>query len=254
MKRYVVLGVNENPTYLYYLPLVVWAWKKFDWEPYVYYCPGYRPAAFILNTIEGLVFKYQPASLIRVNSYATETIAQVSRLYASVDLSGMLMTSDVDMLPLSDYWHPKPGEFTTYGRDLTDYHFPICYLAGMYFDWQDIMLLRDIEDPDIAIKRDLRQQKNIWTLDQDIITERLQVYDLTRVDRGTDPRTGYPIGRVDRSNWRLDHKQLIDAHLPHDILANDASFRKVMELLHTVWPSEDFKWFISYHKEFKKLL
>lgn len=255
MKKYVVLGVNENPKYLYYIPLVCWAWKKFNWEPYVYYCVK-KPESFLLSPIESLVFGYQSSVLLEVNGFKSETVAQVSRLYASVELRGMLMTSDVDMLPLSDYWHPQPGEFTTYGRDLTDYHYPICYLAGMDFDWRDIMLLRDLEDPNVHIKRDLRTQKNMWTLDQDLITERLLVYQdqLVKVNRGTDQRTGYPIGRVDRSNWRLDHKVLIDAHLPHDVLTNEDSFRKVMELLHHVWPKEDFKWFVQYTKEFKKLL
>jgi hypothetical protein len=37
MKRYIVLGVNENPKYLYYLPLVTWAWRKIGWEPFIFY-------------------------------------------------------------------------------------------------------------------------------------------------------------------------------------------------------------------------
>lgn len=108
------------------------------------------------------------------------------------------------------------------------------------------------------IKQDLDSRpknSNAWLWDQDIITERLKKYKIIfRVDRGIDRRTGYPIGRVDRSNWTLDHKTFIDAHLPHDILTNDKSFHNVMQLLHTVWPKEDWKWWLEYTKQFKKLL
>jgi len=168
----------------------------------------------------------------------------------------MLMTSDVDMLPLSDYWRPADDKVTAYGRDLTDYHYPMCYIAMSNLDWIDIM---KIDSPlyGVHLRRDLRVQKNMWGLDQDIITENLLRYgaqNIVRVDRGTDKRIGYPTGRVDRSNWRLDHQQFIDAHLPHDILTNVTSFNKVLQLLHTVWPTEDLKWWIEYTKEFKKAL
>lgn len=251
MRRYVVLGVNENPKYFYFLPLVYWAWEKIGWDVILFISGSYHKA---MNLVAETT-KWAPCGVGLIGDYKSETIAQVSRLYGACVTDGLLMTSDVDMLPLSDYWHPKPGEFTTYGRDLTDYHYPICYLAAMDYDWREIMVISK-KDYQQEISKSLRHQKNMWTLDQDIITERLFVYQdqLTRIDRGTDPRTGYPLGRVDRSNWRLDHKQLIDCHLPHDILTNDASFRKVMELLHLVWPDIDFKWFATYHKEFKKLI
>lgn len=277
MKRYVVLGVNENPKYLYYLPLIKWAWAQFGWNVFLFYVGKVENKFY--NTIsrayyhstwkEGdIIWIWHDIILNTNEGYKSETIAQVSRLYSSA-VNGLwsnhqdswLMTSDTDMLPLSDYWQIRENSFVTYGRDLTDYHFPICYLAGHYNDWQDVMSLQDIDYQD-AIQRDLRQQKNMWGLDQDIVTERINSFTANRnrrisidhINRGTDKRTGYPIGRIDRSHWTLDHPKYIDAHLPHDILTNDASFHKVMELLHTVWPKEDFKWFVQYTKEFKKLL
>jgi hypothetical protein len=195
-----------------------------------------------------------------IEGYKSETIAQVSRLYGACVADGMIMTGDIDMLPLSDYWQPELDIVTTYGRDLTDYHYPICYVAMHTSRWMRVMKLfgdGDSKDYNSFIHRDLRQQENMWGLDQDIITERLLSYGkdkITHIDRGTDPRTGYPIGRVDRSHWTLDHPQLIDCHLPHDCLHNPQSYNKVMELLHKVWPNENFDWWENYHKEFKKLL
>lgn len=272
MKRYIVLGVNENPKYQYYIPIVYWAWRRIGWEPLLFYSGDLndKALALIVETFDLLhadmtaemkllySFKLIP---FQVHGYGSDTIAQVSRLFAaSVEKdASILMTSDCDMLPLSDYWKPMDYRVTCYGRDLTDYHYPICYVAANPFNWIKIMLLTD-ESAKQQVKNelDLRNKKtNPWLWDQDILTERLNAYGknlITRIDRGSDFRTGYPIGRVDRSNWTLDHKILIDAHLPHDILTNEQSFKKVLDLLHHCWPGEDWKWFVNYHKEFKKLL
>lgn len=249
MKKTISLGVNDNPKYLYYIPLVVWAWKKLGWDVVIFYCGK-------MDVVDKFIpdMKCHIKECLVYDPYKTSTISQVSRLYAACVTDGMIMTSDADMLPLSDYW--KPEGTTTYGRDLTDYHYPICYIAMDAHQWINVM---NIKSPlyGVHLRRDLRIQKDQWVLDQDIITENLicqGIDKITHINRGTDKRTGYPIGRVDRSNWRLDHKELIDAHLPHDILTNDKSFHNVLNLLHHVWPKEDWNWFITFHKQFKKLL
>lgn len=254
MKKYIILSVNDNPSYLFYVPLVVWAWRKFGWDPIVFFVGlDNQPPLFGLAFHEQLYIN-EGWKVFSVPGYKSETIAQVSRLYAACVSDGYLMTTDADMLPLSDYWLPDENKLLVYGRDLTDYHYPICYIGARSAIWSQVM---DIQTRDFYehIKRDLRHQDNMWGLDQDIITEKINNSKFTpeRIDRGTDKRTGYPLGRVDRSNWRLDHDVLIDAHLPHDILTNEASFKKVLELLHTVWPKEDWSWWITYTKEFKKL-
>src|SRR5688572_21231505 len=107
MKRYIVLGVNGNPVYLYYLPLVVWGWRHFGWEPYVMYAPK-DTSDRIISPLEQLVFGYQKVWQLEVKGYETSTVSQVSRLYAACEIgdeNDILMTSDVDMLPLSNYWN-----------------------------------------------------------------------------------------------------------------------------------------------------
>lgn len=255
MKKYVVLGVNENPKYLYYLPLVVWAWKQFGWGSYTFFVGQPTKCSDLARSfIEEcwVISEY-------FDGYKSETIAQCSRMYAGrFKNADILMTSDVDMLPLSDYWKPDGTKITCYGRDLSNEHFPMCYVAMSSVKWINAMsddhtmpLIQMFSDIDNVGER----VKNKWVLDQEILTRQLTpIKNKTLINRGTDKRTGYPLGRVDRSNWRLDHEKLIDAHLPHDILTNEKSFHKVMELLHHVWPTENFKWFLDYHKEFKKLL
>lgn len=263
MKKYIILSVNDNPKYLFHVPLTVWAWRKIGWTP----------AIFFHGRIGGMldvVAEYIDDNIkdwfnwVKVNGYQSETITQVSRLYAGciVDTHDMIMTGDIDMIPLSDYWHPAPDKLTVYGRDLTDYHYPICYIAMDGYKWAEVMNLINF-DYDQHIKRDLdslpqaKSQDKVkrWVTDQDLITDRINNSKFVpeRVDRGMY-KNGYPLGRVDRSAWTLDHKQFIDAHLPHDILTNEQSFKKALELLHLVWPKEDWKWYINYYKEFKKMM
>lgn len=289
MKKYVVIAVNDNPIYSYYLPLVVWAWRSLGWDVFIFYCGGpTKINDLIMGTFDLLhqgmtaeMKAYYRLFIIGVDpidGFKTSTIAQVSRLYACCAISGdrYLMTSDADLLPLSDYWKvsvarplytdrngsghllvgPKP---TTYGRDLTDYHYPMAYIGALSSDWVKIMQI-DKLNHDLMIKRDLETIKpriDEWQSDQDIVTQRINEYGVhrfTHIPRGVDKRTGYPLGRIDRSNWHLNHAEFIDAHLFHDTLTNDDSFKKILELLHHVWPTRDFKWFIEYTKEFKKLI
>lgn len=256
MRKHIVLSVNENPKYLYFLPLTVWAWRQFGWEPIVFFAGlDHQPPIFDI-AVRNSIYLHEGNKAFLIDGYKSETIAQVSRLYGACVADGTIMTGDIDMIPLSDYWKPEWDKITTYGRDLTDYHYPICYIAMDSARWMQVMDIKS-SDYNEHLKRDLKQQENMWTLDQDLITKKLLSFGkehITHIDRGTDPRTCYPIGRVDRSHWTLNHDVFIDAHLPHDILSNPQSYNKVMELLHKIWPNEDFTWFENYHNEFKKLL
>lgn len=261
MNRYIILSTNDTPKYLFYTPLTCWAWRKFGWEPVIFHHQNEisnladERFALVAEQIVGTDFN----SLEDYKDYKSETITQVSRLFGACVAEGLLMTGDIDMIPLSDYWNPGDYDITCYGRDLTDYHFPICYIAMNTTKWEMIM---DISSNDYnkQIAKALRHDKNIWCLDQNLITEKLNHYgnyyesEIKRIDRGTDKRTGYPIGRVDRSHWTMQHDVFIDAHLPHDILTNDKSLYKVCTLLAHIWPEEDFSWFDKYYYEFKKLL
>lgn len=274
-RKYVVLAVNENPKYLYFWPIVVWAWRTFDWEPLIFTTvdTDNKFINLIYDThdkmMDGstaemkILYKYKVHQLTPINGYKSETITQVSRLYAACLFPGTeeyLMTSDFDMIPLNEhYWSYEGHRVISYGRNLSNEHFPICYVGAKTSLWRYFMGIQH-EDYMSHIKMDLdkmSKKTNPWLWDQDLLTKRLYTYgteNINMIDRNIDPRTNYPVGRVDRSNWRVDHPQLIDCHAPHDMLTNEGSFHNVLSLLHKVWPKHDLKWVVEYHKEFKKLL
>lgn len=264
MKKYIVLSVNDNPEYLFYLPLTVWAWRKFGWEPIIF-----RPQK---SNTEG-IFKFvtesiqdSPCMLRYIHDnipYSSEMVAQISRLYAAcLGEIGYFMTGDIDMIPLSDYWHFDENDITTWGRDLTDGHYPICYIGMDNAKWQQVMGITSNLYSEM-IKRDLDSMPNSksedpikrWIVDQDLITERIEqtLYPVRRIDRGTYAN-GYPIGRVDRSAWTLNHDKFIDAHLHRGIWSTDWRYIQTIDLLRKIWPDENFMWFENYTERFKTLM
>jgi len=279
MKKYIILSVNDNVDYLYYTPLTCWAWRRLGWEPIVFYQRDKRTEK--LTTLEQLTVETPGNALLRtyaiksIDGYRSDTITQVSRLYGTCVVDGYIMTGDIDMIPLSDYWHPDPNKITVYGHDLTGFgHYPICYIGMDSMKWADVMNIKD-NDFNKWIKRDLDQLPQArstdfykyWSTDQDLITDRIKQYGLSNVEfinRG-QYANGYAKGRVDRGIWTLDHDQFIDCHMHRDIFKafqnnkheNYDTYSKkwsdTMRMLEKCFPGENFDWFVSYSNEYAKL-
>lgn len=270
MKRYIVLSVNDDPVYLFYLPLALWAWRKIGWLPITAFIGNmYSPVSeFVLNQCKGGPF----INFDKIDGYRDDTITQVSRLYCATfaEDESMVMTGDIDLIPLSDYWNPHLQEITCYGLDLADYrHYPICFVAMSKENWNRIMRLSENTH---AMKNDLDSMPQAkdpdfykyWFTDQDLITNRLKGKPINSILRGKLPN-GLAKGRVDRGSWSLNHETFIDAHLHRDLYKAfqnpghehfqlyQKKWREHMELLHTVWPNEDWTWFIDYTKQFAEL-
>jgi hypothetical protein len=274
MKKYIVLSVNDNVDYLYFTQLTCLALRRFGWEPIVFYRGEMiDPVAAKVFNVAGINSSngYQ---LPKIEGYRSDTITQISRLYGSCVADGYIMTGDIDMIPLSDCWHPKwisdgvvAANPTVWGHDLTGYgHYPICYIGMPAATWRSVMKISLSQfdyDYDRYIKRDLDtlpQAKDpdfykYWFSDQDLITARLNEYGkdkITFINRG-QYSNGFAVGRVDRGAWTLNHDTFIDAHLMQQTHHSQEKIDKLMELLRKVWPGEDFKWFEDYTREFKKL-
>ncbi len=265
MTKYVVLSVNENPQYVFYIPLVVWAWNKLGWKVIIFRTDGidrhgHLAYCNIRNWSEGV-----SAHRLTGSKYRSDTVAQISRLYAAAPYGykdDYLMTSDIDMLPLSDYWKFNPTDISVWGHDLTDYqHMPICYIGMQRSRWAEVMGITTHRYNEL-IERDLDSMPNAssedgvkrWVVDQDLITERINSVQFEKkiIHRGTLPN-GYPIGRVDRSAWTLEHSQFIDCHMLRDIYKNPDHLALTMKLLFKIWPEEDFSWFAEYTLAYGKL-
>lgn len=285
MKRYIVLSVNDDMAYLYYVPLAVWSWRLIGWEPIIMFRGEWTKVA-------DLAFENFAGTIInvpKIKGYRDDTITQVSRLYGAMFHpfehiedwlnDDFLMTGDIDLIPLSDYWKVNRTVINIFGHDLTGHtHYPICFIGMPSKVWLEVMNLHPVYGDRLKnlakIKLDLDsmpQAKDpdffkFWFTDQDLITDRINksVFYKNITDRGKLPN-GLAKGRVDRGSWSLDHETFIDAHLHRDLYKAfqnpkhehfqlyQNKWVQHMDLLATVWPNEDWTWFLSYTKQFAEL-
>jgi hypothetical protein len=284
--KYIILSVNENVDYFAYVPLTCWAWRRIGWEPILFYHRENESDS--LTLVEELVAKYSSVEthfLKSIPGYRSDTITQVSRLYGQC-LNGnkqyraddYIMLGDIDLIPLSDYWHPDNNRIIVYGHDLTNYtHYPMCYIGMNREKWNDVMGTTWPGDYNAFIQRDLDKIPNAkeqdfykrWFVDQDLITERLLPYKdkITFVDRGKYAN-GYAFGRVDRGEWNVNQHNWIDSHLHRDLfkhfytkeLPQDQrdlyakKWQDHMDLLNKVWPEDELNWFVEFTMQYAKLV
>jgi hypothetical protein len=300
MKKYIILSVNDNIEYLNYLPLVAWSWEKIGWIPVIFFDgkfsdhlePEEEPGP---DYYENKVFDLANGGpfngyVIRINKdqipgYRSDTITQISRLYAGcldfIQDDDYIMTGDIDMMALSDYWQFDPEKITVWGDDLTGFkHYPICYIGAQKKKWKQFMRL-DSDDYNALIKHDLDslpQAKDpdfwkYWFSDQDLVTQRIKEFGegIVPEHRG-QYANGLARWRVDRGGWSLNHDKFVDAHLHRDIFKHfwqlkdegevvrmnkatlyNKKWMETMALLEKVFPNENWDWFVNYTREYAKL-
>lgn len=238
MKRYVVVSTNNNKDYMFYAPYIEKAWNSLGWNLCVMVTSdvskedlkltGQFTRVITLPDIEGL---------------RKESIAQAGRLYAANHFTDdtMLMTSDMDLLPLSDYWNPNPNEITVYGHDLTDYtYYPMGYTAMTAGNWKRVMcMLGNTEEDmkqDAYVYQDLTTSDNWekwWNWDWRMLTDRLTGEVNTFIKRGRQPN-GFAYGRIDRGNsMKHVEGELIDAHCENNNVRHPDKLNRFLEIFET---------------------
>lgn len=252
----VVISSNDNDDYLFFVPIVAWAWKKLGWNVHCVYTGDVDSEKWKL--IKSLSPELSFSFIDKAEGVRNETLTQLSRLYAYKYISkGYIMTSDVDMLPLTDYWIFDENKITSWGRDLSDVHFPICYIGANRDNWDKIMEGGNIGKDLLAHpKYRSSEWSEWWQVDQDIITEKLNKHNVVRIDRGVAPNTHYPLGRVDRGDWVKTHNQplRIDAHLLRPGYISKNYERIIFLLIENLVPSEsDLLWMREYPKKYLAL-
>jgi len=214
----VILSTDDNKDYLGYLPYVQVAWNLLGWNTLTFYIGDQD----LQSSKENRIIK-----LDAIEGFRDATVLQVSRLFGAKYTEGFIMTSDVDMLPLSDYWKPDQNSWTVYGEDLTNYkHYPICYICAPQNKWNEVIYENSIKE---LLEKYKQSKSNTfdewWYVDQDIITERLKPLRPTSINRGFIYQ-GIAKGRIDRIAWKQTSQVegiKIDAHMPRPFNEKSAS-------------------------------
>jgi len=239
-KRYVVVSTNNNPDYYFYAPYQEKAWNSLGWSLCVMCTHDVNTNLLGLTSPSTIVVQ-----LPAINELRSETIAQASRLYAAnyLPMDSLIMTCDMDLIPLSDYWNPERSNITVYGHDLTDYtYFPMGYTAMEGSKWKEVMkctynthsdIMRDATEYSyMTMSKDWEQW---WNYDWRLLTDRLKAYKVEHKIRGRQPN-GFAHGRIDRGN-SMAHVQgeLIDAHCENNNVRHEAKMPRFLEIFESIY-------------------
>lgn len=241
MQKIVVLSTNNNTDYIFYAKYAEKAWNNFGWQVAVCITDDVKSVDMQLSNPSTYILR-----MPNIEGLRKETIAQGGRLYAAnlLPAEAMLMTCDMDLIPLTDYWHPKEDEVTVYGHDLTWYSFyPMGYIAMTGANWQKYMKLTGNIHNDF--ERDAKETKTAyapdwetwWNYDWQLITERLRPFkkEITFIDRGQIDIAGGTLakGRIDRFNWEATQNQpepFIDMHCENVNVKHPDKFSKFIKV------------------------
>jgi hypothetical protein len=241
-KRIVVVSTSNKEDYYFYAPFIEKAWNDLGWQLCVMITAQTNEADLKLNNPETVVIKMPVIEGLR-----EETIAQASRLYAANYLpeDAVIMTSDMDLLPLQNYWNPKAEDITVYGHDLTDYtYYPMGYTAMTGAMWKQIFklngdtaneLVRDAKEIGLAYSDDWGQW---WNHDWQLLTTRIKQSGIPVrfVNRGRRAGSCFAYGRVDRGDsMQTPNETLIDAHCENHNVQHPDKLSKFINLFESVY-------------------
>lgn len=238
MERIVVVSTNNNPDYFFYSPFILKAWNSYGWKVCV----------MITHDVpEAVIHADYIVRVEKIDGLRDATVAQASRLYAANHLpeDALIMTSDMDLLPLSDYWHPNENDITVYGHDLTDFsYFPMGYTAMTGKKWKEIFRLngetekeleRDMKEIEIAYSDDWQAWWNAdWTLSTKRIKESGQPVNF--INRGRRANSSFAYGRIDRGDSMQipAGETLIDAHCENNNVQHPDKLSKFLSIFESV--------------------
>jgi len=243
IERIIVVSTNNNPDYWFYSPYIYKAWKSYGWSV----------CTMITDDVDKSNIKSDYTVVVpKMEGIRQETIAQASRLYAArffgFQPDKYLMISDMDLLPLQDYWKPDLNEITSYGHDLTWRTFIPMGYCGMTADkWKEVMELTEdsvgdfIRDCKLTGLPYSEKWEEFWNHDWTLLTKRLKDKHWDKIkfiDRGQIDIAGatLALGRVDRYNWdkTLQQPNLIDCHAENNNVRHPDKFDRFIKLFESV--------------------
>jgi hypothetical protein len=278
-----IVSSTYDDQYLFFLPIINWCWNKLGVDVicfmpslasnsyYSIYEQWLGGSTLVHKTAKSCQFEY-----FKCKDNKQATYSQCSRLYAAaLDLpdNEILITSDVDMAVFVGFeifpaaTIPAIPDLQTdhilkiVGSDLTPKgQYPMCYAIGPAWIWRKFMQIdgrtyQQCLDDQLSEIECENMRGNLWSRDQELLsmyTQKERKIEFLRANPGTQ----FASCRVDRTdiNWRSYlGESLVDAHLWRPGYT-DENFSKILELLTTQYPEENFQWLIDYRNDYISLL
>lgn len=261
-----IISTTYNDTYLYFLPICVWAWNKLNVDV-ICFMPYNNTSGDRFMLVSETLVKQGMKGVI-YNFHAPEhkeaTYSQISRLYAAaldLDEKEQLIVSDVDMAVFrTDFMHKSEDDFfDVYGTDLVpNGQLPMCYTVGNVKTWRRFFTkgrtYQECMDAELGNEEMENMRGNLWSRDQELLAK--CVGELYFKHNRSNGQNQFAQNRVDRddTNWRIYvNDELIDAHLWRPGYT-DENHANIMELMKMKFPNEDFTWLDNFRNEYLKLI
>lgn len=261
MQKTVLLSVDNNPSYLYLLPIVCKSWQLQGWDIIISFNQTTHKS-FLFDTLH--LIDIVPKIDVISKESTTQNKAlytQCHRLYMAqhrLDEDYFIM-SDADMFIASDFLNRDYDKVNAFGHDLTGYgQIPMCYVGMTGKNWKELMHPFDVEhDLKMFAKKDAEDFYVAWGCDQDILTGKIRTifgyHNVNFIKRGQDPNnSGLPMGRWDRYNWVKPTGQLHDCHLSPEGYT-DGGTERLIDMCQTIYPDTDWSWVKEYKTKFREI-
>ncbi len=238
--NYAIMGSNDNPMYLDFWPIISKTWKEiFNITPVLgLICD--EDSDFIQDEY-GLVKKFK-----KIEGIDSGLQSQIIRLWLTKELTGNMIISDIDMVPLSkqyfidqikDFDESKIYSMSTDNAECNNNkEIPMCYNIS---DSQLFAKMLGLDNTWEEFVNRLHSMNFGWTTDQNYLWLKIQEYRNNNPNDVVLLSRGWPRGankRIDRLWWSYDPNLVrsghyIDSHLLRPYNENKEEVNKLINLL-----------------------
>jgi hypothetical protein len=209
---YVIISSDDNPMYKDFYPIVAQRWLDLGYKTYYV---NITDIDEISENEFGIIHKIKSLDFV-----STGFQSQVVRLFCSNFFDGVMMTSDIDMLPVNgEYYKQYFDELTNKnviiysGQPYLDVpYYPMCYVLSHSSNFRKYLNIENISFSDYC-KMLFDKYEEAWNTDEKFMYENLQNHLDKIIVKSRDFSR-----RIDRSNWNyntdlLKRGHYIDSHM-----------------------------------------
>ena len=260
--KYAILSTTTDEEYSFYAPITARMWVELGYQPFIFLYNlrlwGSNHHHVVLNNLVGYTKVVDP-----IRGCSSALSIKLTRWYASClaffKPDDYLLTSDIDLWPLSFAWYSSQDPEKRYHLFNGDIHGGVmhstCHIGASADRWRSLMKIKAGDDIvnriELATEDAFKRHDSSWIgrrsdeqfMKNLILDHPSYPADFEFINRGTPPE-----GRIDRESWPEKVEtggKAIDAHL-----LRPGTDPRVWKRVREVIPSHLRDWAESYRDEY----
>lgn len=226
---YVIISSDDNPMYKDFYEIVAKRWYDLGFK--TYYINVTNEDDISYNDY-GVIHKIKSLDFV-----STGFQSQVVRLFATKFIDGVVLTSDIDMLPLNgDYFNSYLNELNEEnvviysGQPYGDVpYYPMCYVLSHSKNLREYLQIENLSFSQYC--EVLLKYGEAWNTDEHFMYDRLDLHKDKLLIKTRDFSR-----RIDRGNWiyniySVKEGYYIDSHLLRPYASHEEEIKKLLDIL-----------------------